>query len=86
MTALVIYSLCALLSLAIATALWRHQARTHSRLLYWSALCFSGLALNNMLLVLDKLVFPAVDLAPLRQATALIALCVMLYGLTWEEE
>ena len=86
MTALVIYSLCALLSLVIATSLWRHHARTRSRLLYWSALCFSGLALNNFLLVLDKVVYVEADLAPLRQVTALLALCVMLYGLTWEEE
>jgi hypothetical protein len=86
MTALIIYSLCALLSLAIATSLWRHHARTRSRLLYWSALCFSGLALNNILLVLDKVVYTELDLAPVRQVTALLALCVMLFGLTWEEE
>ena len=49
-------------------------------------MCFSGLALNNILLVLDKVVYADADLAVLRQATALLALCVMLYGLTWEEE
>ena len=86
MIALAIYSLCALLSLGIAVMLWRHHARTRSRLLYWSALCFSGLALNNLLLVLDKLVLPHSDLSMLRQVTALLSLCVMLVGLVWEEE
>ena len=86
MTAPIIYSLCALLSLVIATSLWRHHARTRSRLLYWSALCFTGLTLNNVLLVLDKLFYADLDLAPIRQVTALAALCVMLFGLIWEEE
>ena len=84
--ATIIYSLCALLSLGIAVALWRHHARTRSRLLYWSALCFSGLALNNAMLVADKLWLVEADLSVLRQVTALIALSVMLFGLTWEEE
>jgi len=86
MIASLIYSLCALLSLGIAVMLWRHHARTRSRLLYWSALGFTGLALNNLLLVLDKLVLPGADLSLLRQVTALASLCVMLVGLTWEEE
>jgi hypothetical protein len=86
MMASIIYSLCALLSLGVAVMLWRHHARTRSRLLYWSALCFSGLTINNILLVVDKLVLPEADLSLLRQATALLSLCVMLFGLTWEEE
>ena len=66
--------------------LWRHHARTRSRLLYWSALCFSGLTINHLLLVVDKVLVPDADLSFLRQVTALLALCVMLFGLTWEEE
>ena len=86
MMALLIYALCALLSLAIAAMLWRQHARTRSRLLYWTALCFSGLSLNNLLLVVDKLLAPGIDLGLLRQVTALMALGVMLVGLTWEDE
>ena len=85
-TALISYSLCAAFSLAFSVALGRHHGRTRSRLLYWSALCFSFLTLNNVLLVMDKVFYTNMDLAPLRQLAALIALCVMLYGLTWEEE
>ena len=84
--AAVIYSLCALMSLGIAIVLWRAFANTKSRLLYWSALCFSGLSLNNLLLVLDKLVFPEADLSGFRQALALISLVVLVFGLVYEEE
>ena len=86
MMASIIYSLCALVSLGIAVMLWRHHARTRSRLLYWSAPCFSGLTLNNLLLVVDKLFLPEADLTAWRQVAALVSLCVMLFGLTWEEE
>jgi hypothetical protein len=39
---------------------------------------------NNILLVMDKLVFTAVDLSLWRSATALISLMILLYGLVWE--
>ena len=86
MMASLIYSLCALLSLGISVLLWAHYRRTRSRLLYWSALCFSGLTVNNLLLVLDKLVLPAQDLALARQWTALASLALLLYGLVYEDE
>ena len=51
MMAPLIYSLCAILSCGIAVLLWAHFRRTRSRLLYWSALCFTGLTANNVMLV-----------------------------------
>ena len=84
--AALIYSLCALLSLGIAVLLWAHYRRTRSRLLYWSALCFSGLTVNNALLVVDKLDLVAPDLSGMRQWTALVSLALLVYGLVWEEE
>ena len=33
------------------------------QLLMWSAACFVGLMLNNLLLVFDKLVFPGIDMS-----------------------
>ena len=83
--AALIYSLCALLSFGVAVLLWAHYRRTRSRLLYWSALCFTGLTVNNMLLVLDKL-FLAEDLSVLRQWTALVSLALLVYGLVYEDE
>jgi hypothetical protein len=83
----VIYSLCALTALACAVLLLRAFNRGGYRLLLWSGLCFAGLTLNNLLLVLDKVVFPtAVDLATIRSGVALASVSVLLFGLIWESE
>ena len=80
-----IYSLCALTSLACVVLLWRAQRHSKSRLLYWTAWCFLLLAANNVLLVLDKVVFPVVDLRFWRLSTALAAVALLVYGLVMEE-
>lgn len=83
----VIYSLCALTSLACCVLLWRGWRRGGNRLLFWSALCFAGLAVNNLLLVIDKVVLPTqVDLYAARLVSALVAVSLLLFGLVWEEE
>lgn len=79
-----IYSLCALTSLACAVLLLRSYMRSRSRLLLWSGLCFSGLTLNNVLVILDKIIFPSMDLSTLRLAAGLFSLLLMLFGLIWE--
>lgn len=84
--AALIYLLCTLTCLACFSLLLRAWRVSRSRMLFWSALCFAGLSLNNFLLVIDRLVFTAVDLTTWRLATALIALLLLLYGLVWEEE
>jgi hypothetical protein len=85
--ATIIYSLCALTSLAAAVLLWRAWRASRSRLLFWSALCFTLLTVNNVILVLDKVVWPVeVDLRLWRLATALAAVTVLLVGLAWEDD
>jgi hypothetical protein len=81
-----IYSLCAILSLAIAVMLWRQYRRAPSRMIKWTALCFSGLALSNLLLVLDKLVLPELDLRVLRHSISLVSIWLLLFGLVYEDE
>jgi hypothetical protein len=82
-----IYSLCALTAWLTAGALLLAYWRGRYRLLLWSGLCFVGLALNNVLLVLDKLIYPtAVDLGLARTVTALVAMLVLLYGLIFDAE
>ena len=81
-----IYSLCALTALVCALLLFRAFRRNGYRLLLWSSLCFFGLTLNNLLLVVDKIVLPATDLSLLRAAVAAVAMVVLLYGLIWEAE
>ncbi len=79
-----IYGLCTLTSLACAWMLLSSYRRNGVRLLFWSGLCFIGMSVNNILLVLDKLVFTQVDLLPLRLVSALVALLLLLYGLIYE--
>jgi len=84
--AAVIYSLCALTSVACAVLLLRSYGRTRFRMLFWAGLCFSMLAVSNVLNVLDRYLFRDVDLAPARLATALIAVLLIVFGLIWEGE
>jgi hypothetical protein len=84
--AAIIYLLCTLTCLACFGLLLRAWRASRSRLLFWSALCFAGLSLNNLLLMIDMVVLPAVDLSTWRLLAALVALLLLLYGLIWEEE
>lgn len=79
----IVYILCALTSLACTALLYRRFRQTRTPLLFWSALCFAGLALNNVLLLVDLYVFPEVDLFVLRTGTALVGTVVLLWGLVW---
>jgi len=83
----VIYLLCLLASLVCLFLLARGYRRTGVKLLLWSALCFVGLAINNLLLFVDLVVLgPEISLAPWRQATTVVALSVLLYGFIWEAD
>lgn len=81
-----VYVLCALTSIACAVLLTRGYARSRARFLLWSALCFIGLAANNVLLFLDLAVLPRVDLSLWRSLTALAGLALLLFGLVWDVE
>jgi hypothetical protein len=81
-----IYGLCALTALLCAWLLLQAWRRSRYKLLFWSGLCFVGLTVNNFLLVVDKLIFPAVDISTWRLVTGLAPLMVLLYGLIWDAE
>ncbi|ATB40398.1 membrane protein [Cystobacter fuscus] len=81
-----VFLLCAVTSLACAVLLLRGYARNRVRLLLWSSLCFVGLAVNNALLVLDKLILPGGDLLLFRNLSGFLALALLVYGLVWDSE
>ena len=82
-----IYSLCALTSITCLVLLCRRWRWTGARLLFWAALCFAGLSVNNVLLVLDRVIWPVeVDLSWARLGSALVAVALLLFGLIWEED
>jgi hypothetical protein len=82
----VIYSLCAVTALLCTWLLLHAYQQNRYRLLLWSGLCFAGLTANNLLLVLDKVAWPEVDLSLWRLSLALLAMLVLLYGLIWNAE
>lgn len=84
--AAIIYLLCAATAFICAWLLIRAYLRGRYRLLLWSGLCFAGLTLNNLVLVLDKVVFVTEDLSIWRTSIALAAMAVLLYGLIWDAE
>jgi hypothetical protein len=82
--ATLVYFLCAATSIGCAVLLMRSWHRSRIRLLLWSALGFTGLAVNNVLLFVDHVVNEDTDLLMLRDVSGLAALAVLLFGLIWE--
>ena len=80
----IVYILCAATSALCAALLVRGYRQSGARLLFWSALCFIGLALNNVLLIIDVQHVTRFDLITVRLIPALIGVAVLLYGLIWE--
>lgn len=81
-----VYGLCMLTALMCAWLLLQAYQKTHYRLLFWCSLFFSVSALNNVFLVVDKVIFPEVDLTVYRYLVALAGLLVLLPGLILEQE
>jgi hypothetical protein len=79
-----IYSLCALTCVITAVLLLRSYQKTHVHMLLWSGLCFIGLTISNVFLILDRIVYPSVDFSIPRLSSAFIGLLLLLYGLIWE--
>jgi hypothetical protein len=80
----VIYLLCVVTSLLCAYLLLRAYRQGRTRLLIWSALCFTLLAINNLVVAADVLFLPDIDLTFVRLLTSLLAISVLLYGFIWE--
>lgn len=81
-----IYLLCLLTSTACTVLLFRGYSRNGFPLLFWSGVCFVFLSANNLLVYLDVLILPDLDLRLLRLASNLVAVTVLLYGFLWEVE
>jgi hypothetical protein len=82
-----VYFLCFLTSAACAALLARSFFKMRSRMLFWSALCFTLLAVVNLLVILDLVIYPdAIDLRPLRMWLTVAALAVLLFGFIWDED
>jgi hypothetical protein len=82
----IVYVLCFVTSAACAWLLGRSYARTGNRLLLWSSVCFVFLALNNLAVVFDLVVWPETDLRLLRLVLSFAAVASLIWGFVWEVE
>jgi hypothetical protein len=80
------YLLCAATSATCSLLLLLAFHRSGTQLLWWSGVCFALLSVNNLLILVDLVVFPNADLFAVRNATALLGLSLLLYGLIWESD
>lgn len=79
-----LYILTIITTLVCSILLLRAYIRVRNRLLLWSGLCFVGLTIDNVLVLADMVLFPALDLFTYRLASAAISISLLLFGLVWE--
>ena len=78
------YALSVAVGLLCAVLLFRANARAPSRLLLSAAICFTGLALNDLGLIVDVFMLPDVNLIAVRSLPALAGLIVLVRALVRE--
>ena len=76
-----VYALCALTSFGCCVLLLRHHRREPGKLLFHSAIAFLCFAIANVLLFIDLIVVPQVDLRFWRNLASLIGVSVLLVAL-----
>ncbi|MEX2176697.1 MAG: DUF5985 family protein [Pirellulaceae bacterium] len=79
------YIICTITSLASAIMLWRSTQAPRNRLLIWGAVFFFGMALNNVLLFVDKVLLPNQAWSSVPPNIVMLAsVSALIYGLIWE--
>jgi hypothetical protein len=81
-----VYISCALLSILSAVMLYRRYRQSPASLLLWSSLAFLAMAINNIILVVDLVVFPSLDMSGplLRNVFGAVSGSLLLFGLIGE--
>jgi hypothetical protein len=80
-----VYLLCAFTCLGCAALLIRAHRRQPTRLVFWSAICFVFLTLQNTILVVDRVFLgPEIDLGFWRVLFGFLGVSVLLWGLVVE--
>lgn len=79
-----VYLLCSVTSFGCALFLGRAYFKNKTKLLFWSSMCFIGVALNNILLSVDFILGPQYDLSMIRAWIILAGMVAMVYGLIWD--
>jgi hypothetical protein len=77
----IVFIVCALTSLVCCVLLFRAYRQNKARLLFWSALCFLGMGVTNVLLYVDVRILTTIDLSIVRTIPALLGVGCLIYGL-----
>jgi hypothetical protein len=80
----IVFILCTATSGLCTVLLLRAYRRSRAAMLVWSALCFLLLTLNNLLVFVDIVMLPKIDLTIVRFTTSLLASGVLIYGFVWD--
>jgi hypothetical protein len=81
----VVYVLCALTALVAAVLLLRGFTRSRAVLLLWCGLFFVAMTLENLLLFVDLVIVPEVDLELSRHTIALVGTVLLVLGLVSDD-
>ncbi|HUZ12648.1 MAG TPA: DUF5985 family protein [Caulobacteraceae bacterium] len=76
----IVYGLCLLTSLVCAALVLASWFRSRTRFLFWTGAAFVLLSINNLILLLDRVILLSIDFWPWRQIPAVLAVLVLLYG------
>jgi len=82
----IVYALCFFLSVLCAFLLFRKYLSSKLSLLLWTGLSFFFIAINNLILFVDLVIYPELDFSGglLRVLSGAIGGCIRLLGLIWE--
>jgi hypothetical protein len=69
-----------------AVLLLRAYLNVRQRLLLWSGLCFAGLTLSNLLIFVDLMMVPDINLYSIRLGVAAVSMLLLVYGLIFESD
>lgn len=69
-----------------AVLLLRAYLNVRQRLLLWSGLCFAGLTLSNLLIFVDLMMVPDINLYSIRLGVAAVSMLLLVYGLILESD
>jgi hypothetical protein len=81
-----VYALCAATSMVCFGLLLREHRRKHSPIAFKSSIAFLSFALANVLLFVDLVVFPEIDLRLWRNAITLVGVVVLVCAVTQDQE
>lgn len=79
-----VYWICSIVSIGCAVLLLRSYLRSRQRLLFWACGFFVCFAISNVILVMDLVLFPQIELIMYRNGFTLAGVILLLYGLIWE--